>query len=100
MLNLKTAEQYAEWAAAPERARSGEVDFGVMWTLGAVSWPQWRVSWIKDTGELYAKELGGQERFAVLGHVSTRAEVEQAMTGWAEYGGHSVSWIMARIGGQ
>ena len=52
---------YEEWIEVrQEKARQegkrylAEVDFGVNWLLHDEPWDTWRVSWIKDTGELYA----------------------------------------------
>jgi hypothetical protein len=40
--------------AEERRARSPEWDFGVHWR-GEADWPRYRVSWIVETGELYAE---------------------------------------------
>lgn len=80
-------EGYQDWISDPKRARSGEVDFGVWWGLQDRDFcygkSPWRVSWIEDTGELYARELTS-DRYIVLGVYPTRAEVEARMEGWAD----------------
>ena len=91
-MEIKTG--YEEWAADPRRAKSPEVDFGVHWyeeraVRGGVFWPTWRISWIQNTGELYAVEQASSSperprRFVVLGVFPTREEVERFMEGWAE----------------
>jgi len=98
-LRIRTAAEYSKWARTPARLRSREVDYGVHWTLGAQEHPQWRVSWIEATGELYARELGGAERFAVLGKFRTRHDVDVCMAGWAEsLAPKSLGWIVLQIG--
>ncbi len=84
MLNIYS--DYPTWSARPARQRSGEVDFGVWWRLAGAR-TTWRVSWIEDTGELYAVELlnkGDGPRYVRLGRYPTRAAVEAAMQGWTE----------------
>jgi len=82
---LEVRRGYHAWLSGdPRRAKSLEVDFGVFWRLGKANWPQWRVSWIEATGELYAKELApDSDRYIVLGQFATREEVEERMAGWA-----------------
>jgi len=83
MLQVRTG--YQAWISDPRRARSPEVDFGVWWRLGKQNWPQWRVSWIEATGELYARELElDSDRYIILGTFATLEEVQARMAGWAE----------------
>lgn len=85
-LSFRTGFQ--AWITEPARARSPEVDYGCWWTLDAHSWyPHWRVSYIVDTGEVYAVALEGPrpDRFTVLGRITGgREAMESAMRGWAE----------------
>jgi hypothetical protein len=75
---------YAEWIVDPCRERSREVDFGVWWRVPGSRYT-WRVSWVGETGELYAREQGpDSDRFVVLGLFPTRSVVEVRMAGWAE----------------
>ena len=85
---------YKEWIEEPKRQASAEVDFGVWWKLSpghspaipnffhlgtepvlvfsAESAGRWRVSWIQDAGELYARHLApNSDYFIVLGHYNT-----------------------------
>ena len=89
---------YEAWASEPRRERSNEVDFGVFWTYQGMPFPKWRVSWIEATGEVYAKELGGQERFAVLARADNRTQADALMRGWTDYDlrPKDLSWIVAR----
>jgi hypothetical protein len=74
---------YKDWIDEPKRARSGEVDFGVWWTLAGNEreFPRWRVSWIKDTGELYACQPA-KDKLIVLGVIPERQAVEQVLEDW------------------
>lgn len=77
---------FPAWIGGP--ARSPEVDYGCWWTLDAHrGHPRWRVSFIMDTGEVYAVEMAGHrpDRFIILGRLTGgRAAMERAMRGWAE----------------
>ncbi len=76
---------YHAWIEDPRRSKSAEVDFGVWWRMEGQKWPTWRVSWIEDTGELYAKEqLPDSGRFIIIGTFRTREAVERFMQGWAD----------------
>ena len=72
---------YKEWIE--KRAKSGEIDYGVWWGLYDRKFPFWRVSWIRNTGELYAVSPATDE-YIILGRYETEAEVERRMEGWAE----------------
>jgi hypothetical protein len=93
---------YKEWIDNPTRKKSRELDFGVWWVLfpdrpasqlvSVDGQPvtvihmqaRWRVSWIRDTGELYAKHLlPNSDQFIILGNYETEAQVEKRMEGWA-----------------
>lgn len=85
----------------PDRAGSGEVDFGVWWSEDAQRYPRWRVSWIEKTGELYAVSLdhGAVSRVEIFGSFGSRDRVEAALAGWedeCEKPG-SLKWIRSRV---
>src|SRR4051812_30755761 len=107
------------YAAEPERRRSPERDFGVWWRA-ATGDATWRISWLFNTGEVYAVCLGAPERgrwtddngaymgewaeyvtvgtgngpVRVLGIFLSQAEVEAVFAGWAAQTGHpgSLEW--------
>ena len=85
-LSFKIHPGYRVWSAVPRRAFSPEVDYGVNWgLLSPRDWPHWRTSFVVATGEVYAVELNGLDRFAVLGRVEpTREAAEEALKGWAD----------------
>ncbi|MFQ5858409.1 MAG: hypothetical protein ACE5LU_22640 [Anaerolineae bacterium] len=92
MNTLKIRTGYEEWINDPARRRSPELDFGVWWKVHGRDFPRWRVSWIDDTGELYARELG-TDRFIILGIYETEEKVERRMDGWAsgQFGGKDLA---------
>lgn len=103
MITFSTLDEF--YADRPERRMSREADYGVMWTSGR-RWPQWRVSYIKDTGEIYAAELRRPFRVRVLGvvppdeprrrHLWYRT-LDHILDGWAEQPTFDLSWIERRL---
>lgn len=108
-----------EFYALPAREFSPEWDFGVMWReTPDKEWPLWRVSWIVNTGEIYAVS---RDQYRLLGvvpavgeypnpkvgdsasldkwHEFNRAQdIEKVMEGWASGEPHKpLSWVEARI---
>jgi hypothetical protein len=76
--------------------RSGEVDFGVWWRLGEPPREQpWRVSWVRDTGDVYAvaARTGSVE---LLGTIPSEDELERRFAGWADVCGEPRSLQWAR----
>jgi len=89
---MEILSDYPSFRDAEQRKRSGEVDFGSNWyelrAEGPVLWPTWRISWIRNTGELYAVELipdtdSPNRRYILLGHFATQGEVGCFMEDWA-----------------
>jgi hypothetical protein len=84
----------------PRRRRSGESDYGVWWTDGARRWPNWRVSYIQATGEVYAKSVNGPVE--ILGVVPPDPgqhyyrTLDKLLEGWSE-GGLDLSWVRERL---
>jgi hypothetical protein len=86
----------------PARLTSPEWDYGVMWMEreGKLH-PQWRVSWVCQTGEVYALELAAPGRVILLGDVPPVGEypfgghhrwgewakgqsIDRVLAGWAD----------------
>lgn len=85
---MKITTDYTNFIQHPARAGSHEVDFGAWWSDrilpdGTRKGPYWRVSWICDTGELYAVSMG--TKLVILGIYHTRDQVDRAMEGWSNY---------------
>lgn len=87
------------YAVNPERERSGELDYGVMWTDGGLNFPHYRVSWVESTGEFYAVRLGPGRGGPVelLGFAEDRAAAEAALEGWAELDAMRLAWVRSRL---
>jgi len=87
------------YAANPERNRSREVDYGVMWTDGGLNFPHYRVSWVESTGEFYAVRLGPGKGGPVelLGYAEDDQAAEASMSGWAELDAMRLSWVRSRL---
>lgn len=84
----------AYYAADDRRLRSEEADYGVHWRLDG--WrDRWRVSYVRDTGEIYAVYNAGAGPVILLGHVPPDpvadndyrsvyyATLERILDGWA-----------------
>lgn len=83
----KIQNGYKEWIARPDRERSPEYDFGGWYSLNGEKNPaahRWSVSWIEDTGEIYAR-CEHDDEYIVLGKTNPRDEAhcEKALEGWA-----------------
>ena len=90
------------YAGRPDRAGSLESDYGVMWQWGVAQWPRWSVSYIRDTGELYAIRQTPPQPVDVLavippdpGEVYYRT-VEAVLDGYADpdRSGHQIGWLI------
>ena len=73
MVEIRT--DYDNWIEErQEKARQegkrylAEVDFGVNWKIHGELWETWRVSWIEDTGELYAYGLDANSNDIFIVH--------------------------------
>jgi hypothetical protein len=96
--------------------RSGESDFGVMWTEERKRFPAFRVSVVHDTGDVYAinMSVGEVELLATLEHTKlcanlrnfahdaelcAYAHAERALDGWAEtiHREGSIEWVRERL---
>lgn len=109
----------AFYAADRRRLTSPEWDYGVMWQLDdGPLWPEWRVAWVVETGEVYAVSNAGKDvTVQVLGVVekvgeypydtsretwsdwAARQPIEQVMRDWAEEPHRPLSWISGRLAG-
>jgi hypothetical protein len=90
------------YAADPRRKFSRELDFGVWWKERDIDWPRHRVSWIFDTGEVYAysqRKSSGPPTVVILGVISEEERVEAVLEGWADHCGppNGLQWVCARL---
>jgi hypothetical protein len=107
----------AFYADRADRKWSPEWDFGVHWTAGQ-RWPLWRLSWVVETGELYAFRQSPDRpgpNVLVLGVVPMVGEyphsgghgawvefnkaqaIEAVLEGWAEAEPRDLDWVRDRL---
>ena len=107
-------EEY--YSADERRRRSAEIEFGSEWH--DVQGNRYELSWIVDTGELYAMlelsppiyegPFGGMRDAQVVDQalvvqpvtvVAEQAEIERALDGWADHmaGDDSFAWVVTRL---
>jgi hypothetical protein len=61
------------WMDDIRRMFSPEAAYGVHWRLRDHHWPEWRVSYVQDTGDVYAQQQGSPNRVLLLGNVPADA---------------------------
>jgi hypothetical protein len=105
------------YSADERRRQSAEYEFGTDWFDAQGN--RYELSWIEDTGELYAmlEVAPGVESFTpfgdeeveklpvdrvvviVIAHVGTLAEVESILEGWADEMAKtdSIAWVRERL---
>ena len=105
------------YSADERRRRSAEVEFGNNWFDAKGS--RYELSWIEDTGELYAMlepvpEADSWTPFGdievekvkvdtlaviVLGKIANRIELEQLLDGWADHMAepNGVDWVAGQL---
>ena len=100
----------AFYADDEARRRSGEADYGVWWSEPGVV-GNWRVSYVRDTGEIYATLLRGRGqhgRVDILAVVppdegrryyESPEALNELLSGWADRCGRpdSLSWVRAQL---
>lgn len=90
-------------AADARRRTSAEVDLGATWRW-AGSNDAWRVSWIRDTGELYLCRADGHDGactdVSVAAVISREDDVDALLDGWRDVrtDPDGLSWLASRIG--
>ena len=84
------------------RRTSAEVDFGATWRE-AGSNDAWRLSWIRDTGELYLCRADGYDGSCtdvqVLAVLPTDAAVDALLEGWRDVRDDpdGLGWLRSRV---
>lgn len=95
-------DELAFHAADPRRRTSAEVDLGATWRW-AESNDAWRVSWIRDTGELYLCRADGYDGectdVSVVAVVEREADLDALVDGWREFrfDPDGLSWLAGRL---
>ena len=111
---------YHQFRHDAARGQSREVDYGIHWHTGATLWPQWRLSYLQATGEVYALRLSGNPPgpVRVLGIVPPDPDpgpgfpagslrvwqerryyrtLDAILDGWADQEGLDLAWAEARL---
>lgn len=96
------ADEYAFSAADARRRLSAEVDFGATWRAEGSN-DAWRLTWIRDTGELYVCRADGHDGSCtdviVLAVIAREADVDVMLDGWQDHrtSPDGLSWLHRRI---
>jgi hypothetical protein len=109
-------DSIAAFYTARGGARSGESDFGVMWHRGHTTFPNFRVTVIHDTGDIYTTNMttGAVEVLGTVGHTKLCANIangahdaelcaypitERLLEGWTDHihDVDSLGWIRDRL---
>lgn len=106
------------YLANPQRELSQHCDYGSDWRHGGKPWPRWRVSYIRDTSEVYAVCQHPQAPYPVLllgvvpvdwhsltdeappgkphpWHQPWHATLDVVLDGWGH--AQALEWVIARL---
>ena len=84
------------------RGTSDQVDFGATWRA-AGSNDAWRLSWLRDTGELYVCRADGYDGSCTDVHLITvvhrETDLDAMLDGWRELrtDPDGLSWVLGRV---
>ena len=96
------ADEYAFHAADARRRVSAEVDLGATWRTEGSN-DAWRLSWIRDTGELYVCRADGHDGsctdVSVLAVVDRERDLDAMLDGWQEQrtSPDGLSWVLSEV---
>ena len=86
----------------PRRGRSDQLDLGATWRA-STSNDAWRLSWLRDTGELYLCRADGYDGACsdvqLLAVVEREKDLDVLLDGWrdARTDPDGLSWLLARV---
>jgi hypothetical protein len=87
--------------ADPRRRTSAVVDLGATWRWDGSN-DAWKLTWLRDTGELYVCRADGWDGsctdVAVLAVVASEAELDGMLAGWQDRrtDPDGLSWVVGR----
>ena len=104
-----TIEEFFD--ARPERRGSPQADYGTGWTENGQERPPWRVSWLEETGEVFAVRLAdspaGPVRLLAIvrpdpvlpGRRKPNRTLDALLDGWADHAvsGGDLAWVTWRL---
>jgi hypothetical protein len=89
-------------AEDPRRRVSAEVEFGATWREQGSN-DAWRLSWLRDTGELYRCRTDGYDGSCtdvfLLAVVAREVDVDAMLEGWQDYrtDPDGLAWLGGRV---
>ncbi len=95
-------DEYAFHAADARRRVSAEVDLGATWRAEGSN-DAWRLSWIRDTGELYLCRADGHDGsctdVSVLAVIERESDLDAMLEGWQEHrtSPDGLAWVFGRV---
>ncbi len=96
------SDEFAFVAEDRRRRTSDQLDLGATWR-GAGSNDAWRLSWLRDTGELYLCRADGHDGSCsdvqLLAVVGRETELDALLDGWREArtDPDGLSWLYGRV---
>lgn len=96
------SDEFAFVAEDGRRGTSDQVDLGATWRVSGSN-DAWRLSWLRDTGELYVCRADGYDGTCsdvrVVAQVSREADLDAMIAGWRELrtDPDGLSWILGRV---
>ena len=94
-------DEVAFVADDPRRGRSDQLDLGATWRW-ADSNDAWRLSWVRDTGELYLCRADGYDGSCtdvhLLAVLPRESDVDTVLEGWQDHrtDPDGLSWVVRR----
>ncbi len=88
--------------ADARRRVSAELDLGATWRWGGSN-DAWRLTWLRDTGELYICRADGYDGsctdVSVLAVLPREADLDALLDGWREFrtDPEGLSWLAGRL---
>ena len=96
------ADECAFVADDPRRGTSDQLDLGATWRVEGSN-DAWRLSWLRDTGELYVCRADGYDGSCTDVHVLTvvrrEADLDAMLDGWRDRrtDPDGMSWLLGRV---
>ena len=101
-MTVSYSDEHVFHTADPRRRTSDEVDLGATWRSPG-SEDAWRLTWLRDTGELYLCLAGGypgpSSQVRVLAVVGDERALDDLVEGWREHrtDEDGLGWLRARL---
>ena len=99
---LRWQDEFAFVAEDARRGRSDQLDLGATWREQGSN-DAWRLSWVRDTGELYVCRADGYDGecsdVRLLAVVQREADLDALLEGWRDLrtDPDGLSWLLGRV---